>query len=273
MTNAAERNAALVRAKTALSPRVGIVLGSGLGDIVNVLQGAVVIPYRELEGFPAAAVSGHAGTLVLGRLGSVAVAVLAGRAHYYEHGRADAMRTALETLKTLGIESLILTNAAGGLREDTRPGSVMLITDHINFAGANPLIGEASDARFVGLTEAYDPRLRQAARDAAAAVGVTLAEGVYIWFSGPSFETPAEIRAARILGADAAGMSTVPEVILARFLGLRVLAFSVITNFAAGMTGQELSHEETKRMAPEGGAKLVRLLTWLLRDWPAAELS
>lgn len=201
---------------------------------------------------------------MLGRIGRTPVAVLAGRAHYYEHGRSDVMRPALETLQALGAHTLVLTNAAGSLRPDMPPGSVMLIADHINFANLNPLIGEASDTRFVGMTQAYDPALMQAARDAAEAEKIPLAEGVYIWFAGPSFETPAEIRAARILGADAAGMSTVPEVILARFLGLRVLAFSVVTNFAAGMTGAELSHEETKAVAPQGGAKLRRILMRLV---------
>jgi purine-nucleoside phosphorylase len=201
---------------------------------------------------------------VLGTVGGTPVAVLAGRGHYYEHGRSDAMRPALETVKALGAQTLILTNAAGSLREDMPPGSVMLITDHINFANRNPLIGEGTDARFVGMTQAYDEALQRQARAAAAAEGIALSEGVYIWFSGPSFETPAEIRAARTLGADAAGMSTVPEVILARFLQLRVLAFSVITNFAAGMTGAELTHEETKHVAPLGGAKLGRILARML---------
>ena len=167
--------------------------------------------------------------------------MLAGRAHYYEHGDAAAMRPALEALAALGIETLILTNAAGSLEPDMPPGSVMLITDHINFSGTNPLIGEPSDARFVGMTEAYDAGLRAAHRDGRARRRASpLHEGVYMWFSGPSFETPAEIRMARIMGADAVGMSTVPEVILARFLGLRVAACSVITNLAAGMTGAEL---------------------------------
>jgi purine-nucleoside phosphorylase len=143
----------------------------------------------------------------------------------------------------------------------------MLIADHINLNTGNPLIGEPTDARFVGLTQAYDANLRQAALAAAREEGIELREGVYMWFSGPSFETPAEIRAARILGADAVGMSTVPEVILARFLGLRVLAFSVVTNYAAGMTGQELSHQETKDVAPRGGEKLQRILTRMLADW------
>ena len=260
----ARDNAALIRSYGALPPKVAIILGSGLGDFTRDVQDPLAIPYADLDGFPAPGVSGHSGRLVMGRVGSTPVAVLAGRAQYYEHGRADAMRPALETMKALGAEVLILTNAAGSLRPEMLPGSVMLVGDHINFGNGNPLIGEAGDVRFVGMTQAYDPILMEAARRAAAEEGVGLAEGTYIWFSGPSFETPAEVRAARILGADAVGMSTVPEVILARFLGLRVLAFSVITNFAAGMTGAELSHDETKAVAPEGGAKLRRILTRLL---------
>ena len=263
MTYAA-RNTALIRSRSAIAPRVGIVLGSGLGDFAAQLEEPVAIPYADLDGFPRPAVSGHSGQLVLGTIGGTPVAVLAGRGHYYEHGRSDAMRPALETLEALGARTLILTNAAGSLRNDMPPGSVMLITDHINFANPSPLIGEATDARFVGMTQAYDAALQDRAKRAAAAEQIALSEGVYIWFSGPSFETPAEIRAARILGADAAGMSTVPEVILARFLGLRVLAFSVVTNFAAGMTGAELTHEETKHVAPHGGAKLGRILTRML---------
>lgn len=264
----AEANAALIRGRAGLSPRVGIVLGSGLGDFVASISDAVTIPYSELQGFPVPSVSGHVGTLTVGRIEGETVAVMAGRSHFYEHGRADAMRPALTTLKTLGVADLVLTNAAGGLRKDVPPGSVMLIGDHINLGVRNPLIGEPSDTRFVGLTQAYDPDLRQAAHAAAESEGVVLNEGVYMWFSGPSFETPAEIRAARILGADLVGMSTVPEVILARFLRLRVLAFSVVTNYAAGMTGAELSHEETKDVAPRGGEQLARILTRLLAAWP-----
>ena len=270
MSSTAERNAAVIRAKSTLSPKIGIVLGSGLGDLVGAVEEAVTIPNGALEGFPVPGVSGHSGSLTLGRIRGMPVAVLAGRGHYYEHGRSDVMRPALETLKALGADTLILTNAAGSLRSDIRPMSLMLITDHINFGNPSPLIGEPDDGRFVGMTHAYDPRLQQAARDAAQALALPLAEGVYVWFSGPSFETPAEIRAARILGADAAGMSTVPEVILARFLGLRVLAFSVITNQAAGMTGAELSHQETKEMAPHGGATLSRLLLHMFASWPQA---
>ncbi len=267
-TPAAQANAALIRSRAELSPRIGLVLGSGLGSFIDAIGDAVTIPYDAFDGFPAPSVSGHAGSLVIGHIEGAPIAVMAGRAHYYEHGRADVMRPALETLHALGVGDLIVTNAAGGLRDDNPPGSVMLITDHINLGVHNPLIGEASDARFVGMTQAYDAALREAALTAADSEGIALHQGVYMWFSGPSFETPAEIRAARVLGADAVGMSTVPEVVLARFLDLRVLAFSVITNYAAGMTGAELSHQETKDVAPRGGEKLMRLLTRMLAAWP-----
>ena len=251
-----------------MAPAIGIVLGSGLGEFAKTVEGAVTIPYGELEGFPLPGVSGHAGSLDIGQIGRANVAVMAGRGHYYEKGDASVMRPALETLKAIGVRDLVLTNAAGSLRPDFPPAAVMLITDHINFGNLSPLVGEMSDARFVDLTEAYDAELRRAALAAADEERVELHQGVYGWFSGPSFETPAEIRAARILGADAVGMSTVPEVILARFLGLRVLAFSVITNYGAGMTGAELSHAETKDVAPRGGVKLAKVLQRLLSAWP-----
>jgi purine-nucleoside phosphorylase len=260
----AEANAKLIRARTSLAPKIGMVLGSGLGGLVDAVEDAVAIPYGDLAGFPHPGVSGHAGKLVIGRIGGTPVAVMAGRAHYYEKGDASVMRPALETLKALGVDAMILTNAAGGLRAHIGPGSVMLITDHINFSGSNPLFGEPSDARFVGLTSAYDAGLCDALRASAKATGTQLAEGVYMWFSGPSFETPAEIRFAQMIGADAVGMSTVPEVILSRFLGLKVAACSVVTNFGAGMTGAELSHDETKEMAPQGGRKLAAILTHAL---------
>ena len=243
-----------------LAPTTALVLGSGLGGLVDQVEDAVRIPYAELPGFPTSGVSGHAGEVVAGRFGGQPVLMLAGRAHYYEHGNAAAMRPALEVLVGLGVTKLILTNAAGSLDPQMLPGSVMLVTDHINFSGTNPLIGETSDRRFVGLTAAYDTDMRAAMEEAARATGTMLHKGVYMWFSGPSFETPAEIRMARAFGADAVGMSTVPEVILSRFLGLRVAACSVITNLAAGMTGAELSHQETKDMAPVGGARLATIL-------------
>jgi purine-nucleoside phosphorylase len=258
--------AALIRDRAGPEPvRMGLILGSGLGHIAGQVEG-VAIPYADLPGFPHAGVSGHNPNLVVGTLEGVRVAAFGGRAHYYESGNPAAMRLPLEVLKALGAESLVLTNAAGSLRTDMPTGSVMLLSDHINFSGLNPLIGEPTDARFVPMTEAHDPALRAGLRDAAAAEGVHLHEGVYAWYSGPSFETPAEIRAIRTLGADAVGMSTVPEVILARFLGLRVAAVSVLTNMAAGMSAENISHEHTKAMAPLGAAKLERMLRRFLRD-------
>lgn len=246
------------------APEYGLILGSGLGHLAETVQGTA-IPYSDLPGFPHAGVSGHVPQLVIGQLEGRRVAVFGGRSHYYESGRADAMRLPLETLAALGCDRLILTNAAGSLRADIPPGGLMLLNDHIAFAGANPLIGEQTDARFVPMTDAHDADLRAAILDAARAEGVELPEGVYCWFSGPSFETPAEIRAARILGADAVGMSTVPEIILARFLGIRCAAISVITNMGAGMSDEAISHDHTKAMAPLGAAKLERILRRLLR--------
>lgn len=254
----------LSRRLGSLKPRHAVILGSGLGSMVEALEGGVHVPYGDLEGFPQSGVSGHAGEFVAGMIGTTPVLMMSGRIHYYEKGNAAAMRVPLEVLKAIGIEVLLLTNAAGSVREDMPPGSVMQITDHINFSGENPLIGEESDARFTGMTAAYDPDLAAQMRAAAEHTGTPLHQGVYMWFSGPSFETPAEIRMARILGADAVGMSTVPEVILARFLGLRVAAASVVTNYGAGMTGGEITHAETKEMAPVGGKRLAAILTAML---------
>lgn len=260
--------AARVHAVAGTEPvKVGLILGSGLGHLAQAVQG-VAIDYADLPGFPHAGVSGHNPQLVIGDLEGQRVAVFGGRAHYYETGNPSAMRLPLELLKALGADTLLLTNAAGSLVPTTPPGALMLLSDHINFSGLNPLIGEPTDARFVPMTEAHDPALRAALRAAAAAEGIDLPEGVYAWYSGPSFETPAEIRAIRILGADAVGMSTVPEVILARFLGLRVAAVSVITNMAAGMSDEAISHEHTKAMAPIGAAKLERVLRRCLRNMP-----
>jgi purine-nucleoside phosphorylase len=264
----AKHLAALVRDRAGDAPvRLGLVLGSGLGHLAGAVDG-VSIDYADLPGFPHAGVAGHAPKLVIGMLEGQRVAVFGGRAHYYESGRADAMRLPIEVLQELGAEALILTNAAGSLRADIAPGNLMLVSDHIAFSGLNPLIGEPSSRRFVPLADAYDPGLRAALAAAAAAEGVALPEGVYAWFSGPSFETPAEIRAVGILGADAVGMSTVPEVILARFLGLRVAAVSNMTNMAAGLSDESLSHEHTIAIAPQGAAKLERVLRRMLRDWP-----
>jgi len=244
-----------------LAPRLGMVLGSGLGPVAEAVSDAVVIPYSELPGFPRPGVEGHDGQLVLGRLGGLPVAVLQGRAHYYESGRADAMRVPIAALAGLGCDMVLLTNAAGSLRRSVGPGSLMLIVDHINLSAVNPLFGVTDNSRFVDMSAAYDPALRQAMLETAAELDIALATGTYMWFAGPSFETPAEIRAAGLLGADAVGMSTVPEAILARHAGLRVAAISNITNLAAGMDETILSHEPAIAMAAEGAEAACRLIT------------
>lgn len=250
----------LVDRLNGLMPRVAIILGSGLGSMVDEVENPIRIPYSDIPNFPQSAVSGHSGEVVAGYLGGEPVLMLSGRVHFYESGNAAAMRPAIEALSGIGITQLILTNAAGSVKPEIPPGSVMQITDHINYSGMNPLIGEESDRRFVGMTSAYDKELITAMGNAAIRAGIPLFSGVYMWFSGPSFETPAEIKMAKILGADAVGMSTVPEVILARYYGMRVAAASVITNYGAGMTGDELSHDETKDMAPIGGKRLALIL-------------
>jgi purine-nucleoside phosphorylase len=248
-------------------PRFGIVLGSGLGPLADEAADAMAIPYSEIPGFPQPTVAGHAGRLVVGALEGKRVVLFQGRGHYYERGDVGAMRVAIETFHKLGGETLILTNAAGGLNTDWKPPSLVAITDHINFAGVNPLIAaEGADKRFVPLTGAYDKALRARLHAAAEAEGVDLHDGVYMWFSGPSFETPAEIRAAKILGADLVGMSTVPEVILARFFGLHCAAVSVVTNFAAGLSGGDPSHEETQEYARLASGRFRRLLRAFIRD-------
>ncbi len=245
------------------APRVGVVLGSGLGAVADAVENPVVVGYEELSGFPRPTVAGHFGRAVLGRIGGVPVAVLQGRAHLYEGGSLDALRAPVRALRAAGASVLVLTNAAGSLRPEVGPGSLMAITDHINMTGVNLLAGP-NDAsigpRFPSLRDAYDPALLASLRASAGELGIALAEGVYVAVSGPSFETPAEIRAFRVMGADAVGMSTVQETILARHCGLRVAAVSVITNLAEGMSDEPLSHEQTLRAAQAGAGDLARLL-------------
>lgn len=248
------------------APRVGLVLGSGLGPLADEVEDAVVVPYGDLPGWPKPGIAGHGGRLVVGRLDGVEVAVMQGRAHYYEHADASVMRAPIETLKAVGVSTLLLTNAAGSLNMAAGPGSVTMITDHINFSGSNPLFHDTGNERFVDLKNAYDPAIRAAFRRAATRANVTLHEGVYMWFSGPSFETPAEIRAAGILGAQLVGMSTVPEVILCRRLGLRCAALSAVTNYAAGLSDEALSHEHTQAMAVRARATLTAIIRGALPE-------
>jgi xanthosine phosphorylase len=249
------------------APRVGIVLGSGLSAVADAVEDPVVVGYEELPGFPRPTVEGHAGRAVIGSIRGVPVAVLQGRAHLYEGGNPEAIRAPIRALRAAGAEMLVLTNAAGSLHPEVGPGSLMAITDHINLTGLNLLMGPNDDAvgpRFPSLRDAYDPALLDDLRDSARELDIDLAEGVYLAVTGPSFETPAEIRAFQRLGADAVGMSTVQETIVARHCGLRVAAVSVITNLAEGMTDEPLSHEQTLRTAKAGAEDLARLLLHFL---------
>ena len=266
MSGFGKESADIVRAARSGDYKVGMILGSGLGSLADEVEDAVRVPYSRLTGFPVSSVTAHASELVAGTLEGVPVIILSGRAHYYESGNPSVMRTPLETLKALGCDTIVATNAAGSLRENIKPGSPMLINDHINWSGLNPLIGEEDEARFLDLSAAYDPELREQLKKAAAETGEDLNEGVYMWFSGPSFETPAEIRMSQVLGADAVGMSTVPEVIMSRFLGMRVAAISTITNMGAGLQAHGLSHDETKEMAPLGAAKIKKILRAFLKN-------
>lgn len=248
---------------------LALVLGSGLSAIGDLIADQTVIPYADLEGFPGhghldQGVSGHGRDLIIGKMNGKRVAVLTGREHYYEHGNPAAMRPALETIAEMGAKALLLTNSAGSLDEDVPPGELMLLSDHINYSGNNPLIGETDDKRFVNLVDAYDPELRDKTLSIAANLGIALKQGVYMWYSGPSFETPAEIRMSIALGANAVGMSTVPEVILARMLGLKVWACSTITNMGAGLAVENISHDQTKSVAKQGAEKLQRLIPALV---------
>jgi purine-nucleoside phosphorylase len=249
----------------AVLPPLAIVLGTGLGSLADAATNAIAVSYPDIPGFPIPTVEGHAGRLVVGDIEGRPVALFQGRGHYYERGDPRAMAVAIETFRALGGETFLLTNAAGGLNKDWLPPSLVAITDHINFSGMNPLIGHPGKDSFVPLAHAYDEGLRAKLHEAARVSDIELHEGVYMWFSGPSFETPAEIRAARILGADLVGMSTVPEVILARRTGLRCAAVSVVTNFAAGLAGGDPSHDETQEYARLAADRFQRLLRGFIR--------
>lgn len=251
------------------TPRSAVVAGSGLGCLADAVDDPVVIPYADLPGFPQPTVSGHAGRLLLGTLAGLPVAVMQGRAHGYEGGGFGAMATAIRTLKAAGTEILFLTCAAGSLRPEVGPGRLVAISDHINLLGFSPLVGPNDDSagpRFPDMTDAWDPALRALSAKAATDAGVRLAEGVYAAVPGPSFETPAEVRMLRLLGADLVGMSTAPECVLARHCGLKVAGVACVTNFGAGMAGAPvLSHEQTLAAAAAGGRDLARLAAGFCR--------
>ena len=256
LSQAVSEAAEYLRARLPARPDLALVLGSGLGGLADRIEDPVYIPYGQIPHFPVSTAPGHAGRFVFGRLSGRMVLCMQGRFHYYEGHDMAAIALPVRVLKALGCRALVLTNAAGGVNWDFSGGDFMLITDHINFMGANPLRGENDDAigpRFCDMTHVYTPEFQQTARQVAAQQGITLREGVYLGYMGPSFETPAEIRAFRTLGADAVGMSTVPEAIAASHCGLPVLGVSLITNMAAGMAGKRLSGDEVIEIANQRG--------------------
>lgn len=269
LTQRLDEAVAAVRAVSSHAPRVGLVLGSGLGAFADGIEGLVKVPFGSIPHMPSPGVSGHAGNLCLGAVGGVPVACLQGRSHMYEGHDMDTVVFGVRLLAKLGCSAVLLTNAAGGIRPSFKPGTLMLMTDHINLTGKNPLVGKNEadlGPRFPDLTRAYDRELGALARKAAADVGVTLEEGVYAAMLGPSYETPAEIHMLRTIGADAVGMSTVPEVIALRHAGVRAAAISCITNMAAGMSGNLLDHSEVEETARETRGRFESLLSAWIRS-------
>jgi len=260
-----EAAVARIREASAVEPRVGVILGSGLGDLADELEDRVEIAYSEIPGWPVSTAVGHAGVLVLGSLDGVPVAVMRGRAHLYEGIGAERVVFGVRALGALGIRSLVVTNAAGGINTDFRPGQIVLISDHVNLQGTSALVGpndESLGPRFPDMSDAYDPEFRARAREAAMHLGLEVGEGVYTAWLGPQFETPAEIRFMRAVGSDLVGMSTVQEVIAARHLGIRVLGLSVVTNMAAGVLPEKIDHEAVLEI----GGRAAGSVTALLRE-------
>jgi inosine/guanosine/xanthosine phosphorylase family protein len=262
--NVIEKGAAAIRAHFGGDlPKTVLVLGSGIGRFTENLKGARSLPYADIPGFAPSTVAGHAGKLMVGEVAGKKLAIMAGRIHVYEGHPPQAIATLVRILKAAGVEQLILTNASGGLQPDMVAGTLMVVTDHINFAGVNPLIGPNDDAvgpRFPDMTDAYDPRLRCLLLQAAADVAVPVRQGIYLYLTGPSFETPAEVRLFGQFGAQVVGMSTVPECIAGRHCGLRIAAVSLVTNLGAGLSGAPLSHEETLAEAQKAYGGMEKLL-------------
>ncbi|AKT43141.1 purine-nucleoside phosphorylase [Chondromyces crocatus] len=260
----------------AATPRVGVVLGSGLGAWGDTLEGLIKVPYENIPNMPRPAVLGHAGNLCFGRVDGVPVACLQGRVHLYEGHATDKAVFGVRLLAKLGCRAVLLTNAAGGINAAFSPGDLMLITDHLNLMGVNPLVGPNDPAlgtRFPDMTYAHDPRLLELARAASAEAQVALQQGVYAALLGPTYETPAEIRMLRVLGADAVGMSTVPEIIALRHMGVPAAAISCVTNLAAGLTPAELNHAEVEETARQSRARFVKLLSTWVRQVGAASMD
>ena len=256
-----------IRTKTHLRPTAGLVLGSGLGDFADTLEDAVRIPYSEIPNFPVPTVPGHSGALVFGRKCGQTLVVLQGRIHYYEGLSQQEITLPIRVLAAIGVKTLVLTNACGGVNLSFQPGDLMLICDHINFSGANPLIGPNLDTfgpRFPDMSDLYTAALRTAIKEKAAAAGIPLQEGIYAMYSGPNYETPAEIRMFRILGADTVGMSTVPEALVAGHCGMQVVGISCVTNMAAGVLPRKLDHSEVVETAARVRSKFCSLLDLIM---------
>jgi purine-nucleoside phosphorylase len=256
-----------IRSVTGREPRVAVVLGSGLGAFADELADPIAIPYSDIPGWPASTAAGHSGKLVFGKLGKLDVAVMAGRAHLYEGYTPAQVTMGVRVLHRLGVHSMVFTNAAGGINLSYSQGALVLISDHINLQGSHPLIGPNDDSqgpRFPDMTEAYSSSFRAKAHQVAQELKIHLAEGVYAALTGPSYETPAEIRYLRAIGADLVGMSTVPEVIVANYLGMQVLAISCVTNMAAGISPHKLDHKEVMETGYRVRDTLIRFLKALL---------
>lgn len=265
--NIIEEAAAYIAERTNLRPEVGLILGSGLGVIGDDMEQAVTIPYEEIPHFPVSTVEGHAGELVIGKLQGRPVALMRGRFHMYEGYEPERTALPVRVMKALGIRTLFVTNAAGGVNLDYEPGNLMIISDHLNLTGRNPLVGPNDNAlgvRFPDMSDAYTRRLRELAKQTAAELDIPVREGVYAGLLGPNYETPAEIRMLRVIGADAVGMSTVSEVLVARHAGLEVIGISCISNMAAGILDQPLSHEEVMETTERVKQQFIRLVLALL---------
>ena len=270
-TAAARVAAQAIRSRIAIRPRIGMILGSGLGGIAQLIERPTRIPYREIPGFPGSTVPGHAGELVAGDLGGAPVVALSGRFHMYEGHDARLAGFPVRVLHELGAGTLVVSNAAGSVRQELTPGTIMLIRDHVNLTFRHPLVGEVEegDIRFPDMSEPYDASLRALAHDVAREQGVTLAEGVYFGLLGPSYETRAEVEMLARLGADVVGMSTVPEVLVARARGLRVLGFSCVTNLACGLAAAPITHDEVIETTARVAARLQQLVRGIVARIPA----
>lgn len=267
-----KESADFIQSRISRTPTIGIILGSGLGSLVDIMEDETVIPYEEIPGFPQSHVAGHAGNLVIGQIGTETIAAMQGRFHYYEGFEMKEVTYPVYVMKLLGISNLIVTNACGGINRSFVPGDLMILTDYINMLGRNSLIGENDErfgVRFPDMSEAYAGELIGKAEAAAAKLSLDYKKGVYAIFSGPCYETAAEIRAYAGLGADAIGMSTVPETIAANYLGMKVLGIACITNMATGIAEKKHTHEEVVRIANESSMNLCAWVKQILVDWQA----